>query len=103
VLAYMTINRSMRCAMNIKYDKKLLRITKRLFELCEYKRANEPVYLKKKEGRTIFWGVKAALSMNPIADIVYHNGDFGKEPMIIVFGEEPKVVLNKIKKILEHY
>ena len=103
VLAYMTINRSVRCAMNIKYDKKLLRITKRLFELCEYKRANEPVYLKKKEGRTIFWGVKAALSMNPIADIVYHNGDFGKEPMIIVFGEEPKVVLNKIKKILEHY
>jgi hydroxymethylpyrimidine/phosphomethylpyrimidine kinase len=41
--------------------------------------------------------------MNPIADIVYHNGDFGKEPMIMVFGEEPKEVLTKIKKILKHY
>jgi hydroxymethylpyrimidine kinase / phosphomethylpyrimidine kinase / thiamine-phosphate diphosphorylase len=103
VLAYMTINRAMRCAMNIKYDKKLLKITKRLFEICEYQRTNEPIYVKKKEGRTIFWGIKSALLMNPIADIVYHIGDFGKEPMIMVFGEEPKEVLNKIKKILKHY
>jgi hydroxymethylpyrimidine kinase / phosphomethylpyrimidine kinase / thiamine-phosphate diphosphorylase len=103
VLAYMTINRSMRCAMNIKYDKKLLKITKRLFEIGEYQRTNEPIYLKKREGRTIFWGIKAALLLNPIADIIYHKGDVGKEPMIMVFGEEPKEVLNKIKKILKHY
>ena len=103
VLAYMTINRSMRCAMNIKYDKKLIRIVKRLFEICEYQRISEPIYLKKKEGKTIFWGIKAALLINPIADIVYHKGDFGKEPMIMVFGKEPKEVLDKIKKILKHY
>jgi predicted fused transcriptional regulator/phosphomethylpyrimidine kinase len=89
--------------MNIKYDKKLLKITKRLFEIGEYQRTNEPIYLKKREGQTIFWGIKAALLLNPIADIIYHNGDFGKEPMIMVFGEEPKEVLNKIKKILKHY
>jgi hydroxymethylpyrimidine kinase / phosphomethylpyrimidine kinase / thiamine-phosphate diphosphorylase len=103
VLAYMTINRSMRCAMNIKYNKKLLRITNRLFEISEYQRINEPVYLKKKEGSTIFWGIKAALLINPTADIVYHKGDFGKEPMIMVFGNEPKEVLDKLKKILKHY
>jgi hydroxymethylpyrimidine/phosphomethylpyrimidine kinase len=103
VLAYMTINRSMRCAMNIKYDKKLLRIVKSLFEICEYQRINEPIYLKKKEGKTIFWGIKAALLINPIADIVYHRGDFGKEPMIMIFGEQPEEVLDKIKKILKHY
>jgi hydroxymethylpyrimidine kinase / phosphomethylpyrimidine kinase / thiamine-phosphate diphosphorylase len=103
VLAYMTINRSMRCAMNIKYDKKLLRIVKSLFEICEYQRSNEPIYLKKKEGKTIFWGIKAALLINPIADIVYHKGDFGKEPMIMIFGKQPKEVLDKIKKILKHY
>jgi hydroxymethylpyrimidine kinase / phosphomethylpyrimidine kinase / thiamine-phosphate diphosphorylase len=103
VLAYMTINRSMRCAMNIKYNKKLLRISNRLFEISEYQRINEPVYLKKKEGSTIFWGIKAALLINPTADIVYHKGDFGKEPMIIVFGNEPKEVLDKLKKILKYY
>jgi hydroxymethylpyrimidine/phosphomethylpyrimidine kinase len=89
--------------MNIKYNKKLLRITNRLFEISEYQRINEPVYLKKKEGSTIFWGIKAALLINPTADIVYHKGDFGKEPMIIVFGNEPKEVLDKLKKILKYY
>jgi hydroxymethylpyrimidine/phosphomethylpyrimidine kinase len=103
VLAYMTVNRSMRCGMNIKCDDKLLRISKHLFEISEYQRINEPVHLKKKEGRTIFWGIKTALSMNPASDIVYHKGDFGKEPMIIVFGKEPKEVLDKIKKILDNY
>ena len=103
VLAYMTINRSIRCAMNIKYDKKLLRIVKHLFEISEYQRTSEPNYMKKKEGKTIFWGTKAALLINPIADIVYHKGDFGKEPMIMVFGKEPKQVLDKVKKILKHY
>ena len=103
VLAYMTINRSIRSAMNIKYDNKLLRITKRLFEVSEYQRSNEPIHLKKKEGKTIFWGIKNALITNPAADIIYHKGDFGKEPMIMIFGADPKNVLEKIKKILNYY
>jgi hydroxymethylpyrimidine kinase/phosphomethylpyrimidine kinase len=103
VLAYMTINRSMRCAMNIRYDKKLLKIAKRLFEISEYQRITEPMSLKKKEGKTIIWGIKTALLNNPAAEIVYHKGEFGKEPMIMIFGTEPKDVLNKIKKILNNY
>jgi hydroxymethylpyrimidine kinase / phosphomethylpyrimidine kinase / thiamine-phosphate diphosphorylase len=103
VLAYMTINRSMRCAMNIRYDKKLVKIAKHLFEISEYQRITEPISLKKKEGKTIFWGIKTALLTNPAAEIVYHKGEFGKEPMIMIFGTEPKDVLNKIKKILNNY
>ena len=103
VLAYMAINRSMRCAMNIKYDKKLLRISEHLFKISEYRRIDEPIHLRKKEGKTIFWGIKTALLKDPAADIVYHKGDFGKEPMIMVFGRDPKEVLDKIKKILNYY
>lgn len=103
VLAYMTINRSMRCAMNIRYDKKLLKIAKRLFEISEYKRITEPMSLKKKEGETILWGIKTALLSNPAAEIIYHKGEVGKEPMIMIFGTEPNDVLNKIKKILNNY
>ncbi|MDP8941232.1 MAG: bifunctional hydroxymethylpyrimidine kinase/phosphomethylpyrimidine kinase [Thermoproteota archaeon] len=103
VLAYMTINRSMRCAMNIRYDKKLLKIAKRLFEISEYQRITEPMSLKKKEGETILWGIKTALLSNPAAEIIYHKGEVGKEPMIMIFGTEPKDVLNKIKKILNNY
>lgn len=103
VLAYMTINRSMRCAMNIRYDKKLLKIAKRLFEISEYQRIIEPISLKKKEGETILWGIKTALLSNPAAEIIYHKGEVGKEPMIMIFGTEPNDVLNKIKKILNNY
>ncbi len=103
VLSYMTINRSMRCAMNIRYDKKLLKIAKRLFEISEYQRITEPMSLKKKEGETILWGIKTALLSNPAAEIIYHKGEVGKEPMIMIFGTEPKDVLNKIKKILNNY
>ena len=103
VLAYMTINRSMRCAMNIRYDKKLLKIAKRLFEISEYQRITEPMSLKKKEGETILWGIKTALLSNPAAEIIYHKGEVGKEPMIMIFGTEPNDVLNKIKKILNNF
>ncbi|MDQ3984549.1 MAG: bifunctional hydroxymethylpyrimidine kinase/phosphomethylpyrimidine kinase [Thermoproteota archaeon] len=103
VLAYMTINHSMRCAMNIRYDKKLLKIAKRLFEISEYQRITEPMSLKKKEGETILWGIKTALLSNPAAEIIYHKGEVGKEPMIMIFGTEPNDVLNKIKKILNNY
>jgi hydroxymethylpyrimidine/phosphomethylpyrimidine kinase len=103
VLAYMAINRSMRCAMNIRYDKKLLKIAKRLFEISEYQRITEPMSLKKKEGETILWGIKTALLSNPAAEIIYHKGEVGKEPMIMIFGTEPNDVLNKIKKILNNY
>jgi len=103
VLAYMTINRSMRCAMNIRYDKKLLKIAKRLFKISEYRRITEPRSLKKKEGETILWGIKTALLSNPAAEIIYHKGEVGKEPMIMIFGTEPNDVLNKIKKILNKY
>ena len=33
-------------------------------------------------------------------DIIYHRGDFGKEPMIILFGETPDIVIKKIIKII---
>ena len=29
-----------------------------------------------------------------------HKGDFGKEPMIIVFGETPDIIIKKIMKII---
>ena len=88
--------------MNIRYDKKLLKIAKGLFEISEYQRSTEPMSLKKKEGNTIFWGIKTALLSNPAAEIVYHKGEVGKEPMMMVFGTEPKDVLEKIKKILNN-
>lgn len=54
--------------------------------------------IKKKEGSSVTWGTLQALSKNPRADIIYHKGDIGKEPMITVFCKNPGKVAAKIKE-----
>ena len=34
------------------------------------------------------------------AEIVFHNGDYGKEPMIVIFGKDPYEIIEKIKTII---
>ena len=34
------------------------------------------------------------------AEIVFHDGDYGKEPMIIIFGKDPYEIIDKIKTII---
>ena len=82
VLAYMTIDCTIKSALNIKYDEKLLYACRSLFKISDYDRSKEPENIKKKEGMTIFWGIKNALMKNPKAEVIYHKGDIGKEPMI---------------------
>ena len=63
-------------------------------------RTKEPANIKKKEGSTIYWGITSALVKNRNAEIIYHDGDIGKEPMIMIFGRNPTEVFEKIKRIL---
>ena len=102
ILEYMKINQLVRSALNIKNDKKILDKCNRLFRVTHYERKLEPKTIKNKEGKSISWGVSQALSKNPDADIIYHTGDMGKEPMIIIFGQNPQEVVDKVKKILNN-
>jgi hydroxymethylpyrimidine kinase / phosphomethylpyrimidine kinase / thiamine-phosphate diphosphorylase len=102
ILEYMKINQLVRSALNIKNDKKILDKCNRLFRVTHYERELEPKTIKSKEGKSISWGVSRALSKNPDVDIIYHTGDMGKEPMIIIFGQNPQEVVDKVKKILNN-
>jgi len=102
ILEYMKTNQLVRSAINIKNDKRILDKCKRLFRVTHYERKLEPKTIKNKEGRTISWGVSRALSENPGADIIYHTGDIGKEPMILIFGENPQEVVGKVIRILDN-
>ena len=102
ILEYMKINQLVRSALNIKNDKKILDKCNRLFRVAHYERKLEPKTIKNKEGESISWGVSQALSKNPDADIIYHTGDMGKEPMIIIFGQNPQEVVEKVKKIVNN-
>lgn len=103
LLAYMTVNRLVRSAMNIKYNEKIRKITKSVFKVSKYDRSKEPRHILKKEGMSIFWGIKYALAKNPVAEIIYHEGAVGKEPMCIIFASNPAEVVNKIAIILKKY
>ena len=101
ILEYMKTNQMVRSALNIRNDKSILYKCNRLFKTSQYERNLEPKTIKEKEGKSISWGVRMALSKNPDADVVYHSGDVGKEPMIIIFGQSPQEVIDKVKKILD--
>ena len=102
ILEYMKTNQLIRSALNIKNEKRILDKCNRLFRVTHYERKSEPKTIKNREGRSISWGVSTALSKNPDADIIYHTGDMGKEPMLIIFGQNPQEVVDKVKSILDN-
>ena len=103
VIVYMSFKPEFRSAINIRCDERIVDVCKSLFSVASYDRAKEPKKMKRQEGSTVRWGVLSALSKNPIAEIIYHTGDIGKEPMIILFGRNPAEVVKKIKAIMENY
>ena len=103
VIAYMSVNPDFRSAINIRFDEMIVDVCKSLFSVASYDRTKEPKKIKRKEGSTVAWGILAALSNNPLADVIYHTGVIGKEPMISLFGRNPTEVVNKIKAILKNY
>ena len=91
-----------RSALNLKFNEILIRkFAKSRSKILSYDRSQEPKATKLKENSSVSWGIKRAIanSTSP-PDVIYHKGDFGKEPMIIVFGKNPIQVVSKVAKIL---
>ena len=90
-----------RSAINLKYQSDIIsKIKKTKLEVAKYDRNKEPKNVKNK-GSTIEWGIKKAVkNSTKMPDAIYHTGDFGKEPMIMVFAETPNDILKKILKII---
>lgn len=90
----------LRSAVNIRYSPDILAaMVREGFVVLFYDRAQEPPSIKE-SGSSVAWGVSEAVSEADAApDAVCHRGDFGKEPMILVFGETPGGVVSKIRRI----
>ena len=90
-----------RSAINLKYQNStILKIKKSKLIVSNYDRVQEPKNVKS-GGSSIEWGIKKAIrNLKNAPDIIFHKGDFGKEPMIIVFGKNPKDIIKKILKIM---
>ena len=101
--ALLTVNKKfpqIQSAINIKYQNTTISKIKKLkFIVSRYDRSQEPINVKNK-GSTIEWGIKSAIkNLKESPDVIFHIGGFGKEPMIIIFGDTPKKILKKISKI----
>ncbi len=100
VIAANHFNHRFRSAINIKKDKKILDICKANFVCSWYSRKDEQIENKNKEGLTISWGIKNAMEKINGVEMIYHDGDIGKEPMILIFGKDPIEIIDKIKTII---
>jgi len=87
-----------RSGINIKYDPKIIaKAKKSKFTVLNYDRSKEPKKSKQKENSSISWGISNILNAKS-PDIIYHKGDVGKEPMILIFGNNPDDVIRKVSK-----
>jgi hydroxymethylpyrimidine/phosphomethylpyrimidine kinase len=88
-----------RSGINIKYDPKIIaKAKKSKFTVLSYDRSKEPKKSKQKENSSISWGISNTLNAKS-PDIIYHKGDVGKEPMILIFGKNPGEIIQKVSKL----
>ena len=100
--AVIQVNRkfpNIRSSLNIKFNPKIISKARSCgLTVLTYDRSKEPKKSKQQEGSSIKWGINHSLkSKSP--DLIYHKGDMGKEPMIMIFGEKPNDIIKKISKI----
>jgi len=92
-----------RSGLNIKYDPKIIsKAKKSRYTILSYDRSKEPKKSKQKENSSISWGISNCLNAKP-PDIIYHKGDIGKEPMILIFGKNPNDVIRKVSKLRPYH
>lgn len=103
ILTAMKHDPTVRSAMNVRYSKELVDLCKSLGMLVSfYDRKLEPPEIKGKEGMTTVWGTEEAIKkVGRVPDVIYHEGDYGKEPMIIILGRDALEVARKVVKLSE--
>nr|MDO8100179.1 bifunctional hydroxymethylpyrimidine kinase/phosphomethylpyrimidine kinase [Candidatus Njordarchaeota archaeon] len=103
ILAVMKHDASMRAAMNIRCSKENLDTCRSIgLSSSSYDRRQEPPAIKETEGATILWGAEQAIGkLGKVPDTIYHAGDWGKEPMILILGRSAVEVARKAVSIAE--
>ena len=101
ILTAMGHDPEMRSAMNVRYDKGVLRRARKAgLSVRDFNRRDEPPAVKRKEGSSLSWGVQAVLKRSrQTPDIIFDRGDVGKEPMIRVLGRDPEEVTKKVLRL----
>ncbi|WP_048811215.1 bifunctional hydroxymethylpyrimidine kinase/phosphomethylpyrimidine kinase [Thermococcus gammatolerans] len=91
-----------KAVLNLRYSEELVERSKRLgLVVSFYDRREEPEEVKRAERGTMEWGIETAVKRaGKRPDVVYHLGDWGKEPMVLVFGRDAGEVVERVRKLL---
>jgi len=105
VLAVMKHDPSIRAGMNIRYSEEIVEICKKLgLTVSYYDRRKEPPEIKEIEGMTATWGAEQAIrKIGKVPDVIYHTGDWGKEPLITLLGKTAVDIANTAIKVAKEY
>lgn len=92
---------SIRAGMNILYSDQVLNVLKELgLTVSSYDRRQEPLEIKNIEGMTTPWGAEQAIKkIGKVPDAIYHDGDWGKEAMVVLLGKDAVGVAKLAVKI----
>ena len=101
ILEIIKHDESKRAAINLKFSNNILQILEKLsMTISFYDRRKEPEEIKKADGMTVPWGVKQAVKrIGKVPDVIYHKGDIGKEPMIVILGKHACDLAKIVKEI----
>jgi hydroxymethylpyrimidine kinase/phosphomethylpyrimidine kinase len=102
VLSMMEFDSSKRAAVNVRLTEANLKSCRKLgLRISYYERSEEPKSVKRREGATIPWGIESAVKRaKGIPDVVYHRGEVGKEPSLIIFGNTAREVVKIAMKLV---
>ena len=90
ILEVIKQDESKRAVINLKFSDDILgNLENWGMTMSFYDRREEPEEIKKVDGMTVPWGVKQAVNrIGKVPDVIYHRGDIGKEPMIVILGQQ---------------
>jgi len=98
VLAAMSHDPEMRCAMNLRYSNELIhQLENAGFSVGSFSRKKQP-----EDSSSMEWGTGNAISnLGYVPDMVFDQGGVGKEPMIRLLARNPSELFDKLKRVLE--
>ena len=100
ILAAMKYDHKIRGAINLHYESRLVEAFRKTgFAVSSFDRKLEPTDKKHAEGKSLSWGTGEAIrSFGKVPDVIFDEGEVGKEPMIRVLG---RTATEAVKKALE--
>jgi hydroxymethylpyrimidine kinase/phosphomethylpyrimidine kinase len=101
ILTVMKHDPEYRSAMNLRYSEEILQACSQLhYSITSFDRKREPDDIKATEGSSLEWGVEWVLrTSGGVPNIIYDEGDRGREAMVRVIGRNPREVVDKVVRI----